>query len=81
MRGFAALFIAVALAGCTGTRFSQQNPPRVVTVCPQIKTYSATEQAAARAEMRAGASPTLNVLVNDYFGLRQQVRACKEKNK
>jgi hypothetical protein len=81
MRLAVVLLLSIATAGCSGNRFSQENPPRVVTVCSKIKDYTPEEQAKARAEIRAGASPTLNVFINDYFGLRQQARACQEKNK
>jgi hypothetical protein len=75
------LLLAIALAGCAGNRFTQESPPRVVVICPTLRVYSPSEQATARAEIKSRASPTLNVFMNDYFSLRQQVRACEEQNK
>lgn len=65
----AAMTLALVLAGCA---------PRIVTACPPLVEYSPAFQDRLAGELAAlpeGAA-TLRA-VQDYIGLRDQIRACQ----
>jgi len=70
----AALLVLLGVAGCS--------MPSVQTVCPAMVPYSQQDQAALAGELRA--HPDLIQVprwLQDYIGLRDQVRACRNTGK
>lgn len=65
-----------SLAGCV----TAPSDGGAVAVCPTLKTYPAADQASAADELDAlPAGAELRVMMRDYAGLRDQVRACRAK--
>ena len=70
-RRLIALMMLPLMSGCAGG----SSEPEIIT-CPALVTYSSADQAALRAEL-AAAGPITHRFIDDYAGLRDQVRACR----
>jgi len=61
------IVLALALTGCTSVRY---------VPCPTLVTYSKADQTALATEIKAHPQPQTVRWIEDYIGLRDQVRAC-----
>jgi hypothetical protein len=79
MRGLVLAVTALVLAGCAGR--AGVLPPRVVTVCPKLVQYDPDTQREVLMWLRAERNnqPSVARFIDDYGGLRNQVRACQAK--
>ncbi|MBS1065945.1 hypothetical protein [Gluconobacter kondonii] len=67
MRLRKSLLLCAVLTGCTSVRY---------VPCPTLVTYSKADQTALATEIKAHPQPQTVRWIEDYIGLRDQVRAC-----
>ncbi|MBS1079085.1 hypothetical protein [Gluconobacter kondonii] len=61
------IVLAFTLTGCTSVHY---------VPCPTLVTYSKADQTALATEIKAHPQPQTVRWIEDYIGLRDQVRAC-----